>query len=273
MRLKAKKVSMKARINGIELAWDDTGGTGKAVLLIHGYPLCRRMWRPQVAALAAAGYRVITPDLRGFGESEAPAGDCTMELFADDLVALLDHLGLEKAVIGGMSMGGYVLLDLLARYRQCLSAALFIVTRAGGDDAEGKARRTRLAATVLEEGALPVVDAFAGIVFASATAATRPELVREVRSWMEGTSPRGLAGGLLAIRDRADFTHRLSELTLPALVIGAEEDRAIPPAESRGIAAGLPAATLVILPGGGHLVNLECSEAFNGALLDFLGRL
>ncbi|ALC18141.1 pimeloyl-ACP methyl ester carboxylesterase [Desulfuromonas soudanensis] len=264
---------MKARINGIELAWDDTGGAGTAVLLIHGYPLCRRMWRPQVAALAAAGYRVITPDLRGFGESEAPGGAVSMELYADDLLALLDHLGLEKAVIGGMSMGGYVLLDLLARHRQRFSAALFIVTRAGGDDAEGKARRARLAATALAEGALPVADAFAGLVFASGTAGSRPELVREVRSWMEGTSPGGLAAGLLAMADRVDFTSRLSELTLPALVIGAEEDRAIPPAESRRLAEGLPEATLVILPGGGHLVNLECSEAFNGALLGFLGRV
>jgi pimeloyl-ACP methyl ester carboxylesterase len=264
---------MKATINGIELAWDDTGGDGNPVLLIHGYPLCRRMWRPQVAALAAAGYRVITPDLRGFGESEAPAGGYSMGLFADDLAALMDHLGLEKAVIGGMSMGGYVLFDLLARHRQRVSAALFIVTRAGGDDAEGKVRRARLAATALEEGALPVADAFAGIVFASGTAATRPELVNEVRSWMEGTSPRGLAGGLLAMADRANYSSRLAELALPALVISAEEDRAIPPAESRGLAAALPAATLVILPGGGHMVNLECSEAFNCALLGFLDRL
>lgn len=263
---------MKARINGIELAWGDTGGAGKAVLLIHGYPLCRRMWRPQVPALAAAGYRVITPDLRGFGESEVPAGAGSMDLYADDLVALLDHLGLEKAVIGGMSMGGYVLFDLLARHRQRISAALFIVTRAGGDDAEGKARRARLAATALAEGALPVADAFAGMVFASGTAATHPELVTEVRSWMEGTSTRGLAGGLLAMADRDDFSHRLSELTLPALVIGAEEDRAIPPAESRRLAAGLPAAALVMVPGGGHLVNLECPEAFNDALLGFLDR-
>src|SRR5574340_545815 len=111
---------MQALINGINLAYDDSG-TGIPVLLIHGFPLSRRMWHPQRMTLTAAGYRVITPDLRGFGESDAPDGPYSMELFADDLAALLDHLGIERTVVGGMSMGGYVLLNLLERYPERLS--------------------------------------------------------------------------------------------------------------------------------------------------------
>ena len=99
---------MSVEINGIRLAYDDLGN-GPAVMLIHGYPLCRRMWRPQVEALVAAGFRVIVPDLRGFGESEAGNEPGSTDRLADDLVALLDHLKIDRATVGGMSMGGYVL--------------------------------------------------------------------------------------------------------------------------------------------------------------------
>ncbi len=131
---------MKALINGITIGYDDNG-SGPAVCLIHGFPLDRRMWRPQVMTLASAGYRVITPDLRGFGESDATEGPYTMDLYADDLVKLLDHLGIGRAVVGGMSMGGYVLLNLLERHPDRLAAACFIVTRSGADDEAGKERR------------------------------------------------------------------------------------------------------------------------------------
>lgn len=103
---------MSVIINGINMAFDDFGA-GPAVLLIHGFPLCRKMWHPQVRALNSAGFRVICPDLRGFGESDAPDGPYTMEIFADDTVALMDHLGIEQAVVGGMSMGGYILFNII----------------------------------------------------------------------------------------------------------------------------------------------------------------
>ncbi|MBI5657137.1 MAG: alpha/beta fold hydrolase, partial [Geobacter sp.] len=101
---------MQAIINGIQMAYDDTE-TGLPLLLIHGFPLCRRMWRPQFNKLPRSGYRVIAPDLRGFGESDAPEGPYSMDIFADDMIALLDYLEIDQAVVGGMSMGGYVLFN------------------------------------------------------------------------------------------------------------------------------------------------------------------
>ena len=135
---------MKADINGISLAYSDRG-TGLPLILIHGFPLCRAMWAPQAEALSRANCRVITPDLRGFGQSGSGSGSASMELYADDIVALMDHLKIDKAVVGGMSMGGYVLLNLLERYPERVAAPIFIVTKAGGDDEAGKARRTALA--------------------------------------------------------------------------------------------------------------------------------
>ena len=155
---------MKADINGISLAYSDRG-KGLPLVLIHGFPLCRKMWRPQAEALAKAGCRVITPDLRGFGESTLASDTVSMAIYADDIVALLDHLGIDKAVVGGMSMGGYVLLNLLERYPGRIAAPIFIVTKADGDDEAGKIRRTALAELTRNQGNLPVADSFRSILF------------------------------------------------------------------------------------------------------------
>lgn len=263
---------MIEKINGIEMAYDDQG-KGPAVVLIHGFPLCRRMWRPQIAALDRGGYRLVAPDLRGFGDSEAPRGPYSMDVFADDVVALLDHLGIAKAVVGGMSMGGYVLLNLLERHPQRVAGALFIVTRAAADDEPGRMRRTSLALEVARGRPQVVSQAFADVLFAPRTIRAQPERVAEVAGWMNSADPRGLAGGLLAMRDRRDYSDRLAAIGLPTLVIGAEQDRAIPSQESRSLAAGIAGAELRVLSGAGHMVNLEQPQAFNDAVLDFLSRL
>lgn len=263
---------MKADINGISLAYSDRG-KGLPLILIHGFPLCRKMWRPQAGALAKAGCRVITPDLRGFGESGSASGPISMDIYADDIVALMDHLRLDKAVVGGMSMGGYVLLNLLERYPARIAAQLFIVTKAGGDDDAGKARRTALAEAARLQGSLPVAEAFRGLLFAPATMSDDPGLVDEVFGWMRATNQAGAAAGLIAMRDRKDSTPLLGSFKQPALVIGADQDQAIPVENSRVIAEGLPDAKLSILHGGGHMVNMEQPDAFNETILAFMAGL
>ena len=263
---------MRSIINGINLAYDDTG-SGEPVLLIHGYPLNRHMWHPQVQALSQAGYRVITPDLRGFGESDAVDGPYTMEIFADDIAELLDFLGIGTAVVGGMSMGGYVLLNFLERYPERASAACFIVTRSSADNEAGKARRLALARDVMHLGPAVVADVFEKLLFAPRTPQERPKLVEKVRGWMLENDSRGLAGGLLAMRERKDYTSLLGAIRVPALVIGADKDLAVPAETIEVIIRGLPHAASCILAGGGHLVNLEEPKAFNDCLLEFLREL
>ena len=263
---------MQAIINGITLNFDDQG-SGLPLLLIHGFPLNRQMWRPQFRALTAAGFRVIAPDLRGFGESDAPDGPYSIDLFADDLVALLDHLGIESAVVGGMSMGGYVLFNLLERYPERLRGACFIVTRAGADDETGKERRLVLAREVMKSGLKVVADAFETLLFAEESLVERPKLVEEVYRWMSANDSRGIAGGPLAMRERKDYTQMLSGFAIPALAIGAEQDKAAPPDNTRLIAGGIPGCRLAVIPHAGHMANLENPGAFNGALLEFLRSL
>ena len=262
---------MKADINGTTFAYSDRGN-GLSLVLIHGFPLCRKMWRPQAEALAKAGCRVITPDLRGFGESGLGSGTVNMDVYADDIVALLDHLGIDRAVVGGMSMGGYVLFNLLERHPDRVAVPLFIVTKAGGDDEAGKARRTALADAARNQGSLPVAEVFRSVLFAPATLTEAPELVKEVFGWMRATAPLGAAAGLIAMRDRKDYAPLLGTFSQPALVIGADQDQAIPGDNSRIIAEGLPDAKLCVLPGG-HMVNLEQPQAFNKAIVEFLAGL
>ena len=263
---------MKADLNGTMIAYSDRGH-GLPLVLIHGFPLCRKMWRPQAEAFSKVGCRVITPDLRGFGESGPASGTASMDVHADDIAALLDHLGIDKAVVGGMSMGGYVLLNLLERYPDRVAAPVFITTKAGGDDDAGKAKRTELAEACRARGILPVAEAFRSILFAPATFTDNPELVGEVFGWMDATDPLGAAAALIAMRDRKDCIPLLGSITRPALVIGADEDRAAPVEHSRVIAEGLPDAELCILQGGGHMVNMEQPTGFNEAIFTFLSRL
>ena len=263
---------MEAFVNGIRMSYDDTGA-GDPVLLIHGFPLCRRMWHPQLHKLSIAGYRVIAPDLRGFGESDAPDGPYSMDLFADDTVALLDHLGIDRAVIGGMSMGGYVLFNLLERYPERILGALFITTRATPDDDAAKARRLELATALRIHGPQVVADPFVSLLFAPGAERERPKLVEEVYRWMVANVSRGLAGGLLAMRERKDYTPLLGTFRVPALAIGAELDQAAPPATSTVIAAGIPGCRLSIIPGAGHLANLEDVKAFTNEVKEFLANV
>jgi pimeloyl-ACP methyl ester carboxylesterase len=259
---------MEATVNGTTLAYDDCG-SGQPLLLIHGFPLCRRMWQPQLAEFAA-DRRVIVPDLRGFGDSRLGKGPVTMDTYADDLVALLDSMGIVRAVVAGMSMGGYVLFNLLERYPSRVSAAIFMVTKSGADDEAGKIKRTTLAEEAAKGNAKAVTNIFSDILFAEETLANHPELVAQVRSWLEASDPAALAAGLLAMRDRRDSTSLLAKVRVPALVIGAEKDRAIPVAASHLIADGIDGAHLEIIPGAGHMANLERPALVLSAMEQFL---
>jgi 3-oxoadipate enol-lactonase len=259
---------MKASVNGVSLYYEDEG-SGAPLFLIHGFPLSSKIWSQQIAGLKA-DFRVIAPDLRGFGMSEAPSAGYSMDVYADDIAALMAHLGLESAVVCGMSMGGYVLLNLIDRYPERVKGACFMVTRCGADDEAGKARRTALAEEVLKSGVNVTADLFGRILFAPGTAANRPELVTEVAGLMRGMKQEGIAGGLLSMRERPDYCGKLAGFTVPSLVIGGEEDQAIPVEESRILAERLPHASLRIIPEAGHMVMMEQPEAVNSALKRFL---
>jgi pimeloyl-ACP methyl ester carboxylesterase len=261
---------VKATIDGVEIGYEDRGH-GPAVLLLHAFPLGRFMWDAQSESLSAT-HRVVRFDARGFGESGPSAGPLTMERIADDGAALLDHLGIERAVVGGCSMGGYAAFAFVRRHPQRLAGLVLQDTRAGADSAEAKASRSTLAAKVLAEGASAAAEAFLPKLVGETTRRDRPALVAGLRERILATPPLGIANALHGLGARADSRETLPTIAVPTLVIVGSEDLLTPASEAATMAAAIPRARLDVIPGAGHLANLEDPVAVNAALRAFLAR-
>jgi pimeloyl-ACP methyl ester carboxylesterase len=261
---------VKLKLAGGEIAWD-AAGSGPALVLLHAFPLSRRMWQPQWEALAG-GCRLLRFDYRGFGESPPTGGILTMERCADDAVGLLDHAGVSKAVVCGVSMGGYVALALARRHPARLRGLVLADTRAGADTPQARAGRSQLAERIRREGSGVATEMLPRLLGAT-TRARRPALEAELRGWIEATAPAGLCDGLAGLAARADSGPGLERIDIPTLVVCGEEDELTPPEESRRLAEAIPGARLELIPEAGHLASLEQPEVFNRALRAFLDGL
>jgi pimeloyl-ACP methyl ester carboxylesterase len=259
---------MKAKIAGAELSYE-VAGKGPAVLLLHAFPLGLFMWERQAEALHKT-HTVVRFDDRGFGGT--PPGDAllTMERIADDAAALLDHLGISQAVVGGCSMGGYAAFAFARRHPTRLRGLVLQDTRATADTPEARKTRGELADEVLKQGASAAAEAFLPRLVGETTKKENPGLVQRLEDVILKTSPRGIADALAGLAARADSTTLLRELRVPTLVVCGEEDVITPVADSEAIQRGIADAKLKVIPKAGHLSNMENSTAFNEALLGFL---
>ncbi len=253
---------MKAMINGNSLAYDDFG-CGPAIVLIHGFPLNRQMWTRQVDPLVKAGYRVIMPDLRGFGDSSASAAPWTLQTMAGDVLGLLNYLGIGRAVFCGSLMGGTVVLHLLERFSHKVAGACLVSTPVQGADQAEKTRCNELI-WMAEAGRLnDLVEERLASLFGQGTTLAREEKAL-VSGMIWSTDYGTLVNGLMAVRDRKDFGTPQPQLNRPCLVVKGGGD------PSRTYYTDLPGSTVVEIEGAGSLVNYEQPEAFNGCLLEFL---
>ncbi|HZN09692.1 MAG TPA: alpha/beta hydrolase [Pyrinomonadaceae bacterium] len=256
------------RINDINLAYTDVG-TGPPIVLIHGYPFNRSLWTEQTEALNSK-YRVVAPDLRGFGESDSSEGTATMARMAEDVAALMDALAIERAVIGGLSMGGYVALAFARMFPARVKALVLADTRAQADSEEGKQTRHQQAEKALSEGMAGIADAMLPKLLTPDTVSKRPELVKRVRDMMLKTKPDGAAAALLGMAERDDQTEFISSIRVPALILVGREDAITPVADSEKMQSRIEGSRLVVIENAGHVSNLEQTEQFNDALLGFL---
>jgi pimeloyl-ACP methyl ester carboxylesterase len=255
-------------VNGVSLAVE-VRGDGPAILFVHGYPFDRTIWQDQLDGLDA--YRRIAPDLRGMGESDAPDLGYGMGIYADDLAALLDVLGVDHVVLCGLSMGGYVAFEFLRRWRARVRGLILVDTRAEADGTEARRARDVAAALARESGAEAIADAMLPRVLADATRERAPEVTARIRRMMAATPVAGLVGALAAMRDRQDSTGLLPTLAgLPTLVLVGEEDTLAPPDGARRMAAAIPGARLVVLAGAGHVPPVERPSETTAAIRDFL---
>ncbi len=257
---------MRTKINEIQMVYTDEGD-GIPLVFLHGFPLTRNTWSKQVEAFKSS-YRVIAPDLRGLGETEATPGPVPMSRFAEDLNALLHHLGTGPVILVGHSMGGYVALAFAKAFPKALRALVLVGTKAGADSPEGAAARRVLADKVRAGGTSVVVEAMAPKML-SATQ-TDGAMSASVREFMATASPEGVVSALLGMAERPDAGSWLGKIRVRTLVIAGADDKIIPPSESETLMLGIPSAQLKIIPRAGHLVAFEQSHAFNDALREWL---
>lgn len=248
----------------------ESEGDGEPILFIHGFPLDRTMWRSQVVGLK--GWSRVAPDLRGFGLSDVPASGWTMADHADDLVALLEQAGAGRAVVCGLSMGGYVALEMVRRHPGKVRALILANTRGEADSAEGKQQRDKTIESVRDRGPATLVDSMLLKLLSPKTAKDQPAIVDHVRSMINETSTEGALAAIVGLRDRKDSTDLLSNIKLPTLVIAGEDDAIIPVEVQRGLTR-IPGARFEVIAGAGHLSPLEQPEAFNRVVANFLSSI
>jgi pimeloyl-ACP methyl ester carboxylesterase len=261
---------MRVAVRGIHLEVEDHG-TGVPVVLLHGFPLSSAMWDPLRPALAEVA-RVVTPDLRGFGGSDKPAAGYGMTELADDVAALAGALGLERLVLGGHSMGGYVALRVAAALGDRLAGLILVDTRADADSEEAAARRTAALAAIDRDGGVRYLDGFVPNLLSPATRERAPRLLAELRAIAAAVPDHVLAGCQRAMLERPDSRELLPRLDLPVLVVVGEDDTITPPDVARATAAALPRATLAMIPGAGHTPTVERPIPTAEAIVGFLRR-
>jgi pimeloyl-ACP methyl ester carboxylesterase len=261
-----------AEVDGARIHYVDAGSGDPALVLLHAFPLHSAMWAPQVEHLSSQ-QRVVAPDLLGFGASDAPESvfRYTMLGYADLVAGLLDRLGLERVVLAGLSMGGYVSLAFLREHRDRVAALILADTRAAADTTEVFERRTDQQDQVARVGTAALIETLLEGLLSERTRADRLELVEEVRRLMKNP-PAGFIGALEAMKHRPDATEELAAISVPTLVLVGEDDKPSPPEVARAMHERIPGSELVVLPGAGHLSNLEATDEFNAAVTDFLAR-
>jgi pimeloyl-ACP methyl ester carboxylesterase len=264
---------LKVSLNGAELAYDDHG-VGLPILFLHAFPLNRNMWTELTGALLnEQQFRLITLDWRGFGESSIKALTSPMSLFADDVAALMDHLGIQKAILCGLSMGGYVSFAFMHSHPERVYALILADTRPGADNEEGKQNREKLALMAESQGVDVVADTQVPRLLSQNTFQHHPEVEARVRQMISMATPAGVAAASRGMAQRADSSELLAKITCPTLVIVGEQDALIPPELAQGFAQQIPGAQFAVISQAGHLSVLEQPDAFLQTVRNFLAQL
>lgn len=254
-------------VQGYNLFYRDEG-SGQPLLLIHAFPLNSAMWQHQLDFFSPS-MRVIAPDLPGFGKSELGRRNVTLDEYADVLVALLEQLQIERAVVAGVSMGGYISFALLRRYPNWISALILADTKAQADSDEAKAKRAENAQIALEQGQ----DAIAERMLPTLLGPEAPETLKDqVRGIIRTNGREGIAAALYAMAARPDSSNLLQDIVVPTAVIVGEHDALTPPEVARAMSNQIRNSRITVIPNAGHLANMEHPSSFNAALAEVLTR-
>lgn len=245
-------------------------GTGYPVVLLHAFPLSRKMWSPQIKAVTAESFRLILPDLRGFGETNNFADINLMEDMASDIDELLDNLAIEKAIIGGLSMGGYVTFDLLRLRPEKFKALVLCDTTCLADSEDKRQKRFQLVEQIEDKGSQALIENMLPNLIGKFTKDNNEILISELEQMFAETNPKAAVAALRGMANRKDHAELLDKIEIPTHLIFGEDDAVTTPANARTMFERIPSTGLSIIKNAGHYSNLEQPEQFNQALINFL---
>ena len=252
----------------MKIPFQESGG-GKPVVLLHAFPLSRKMWQPQIDALGAAGFQVILPDLRGFGENHNFADINTMEDLAKDVAELLETLKIERAIIGGLSMGGYVTFNFYRLFPEKFAGLLLFDTSGAADSEEKRESRFDLIDEIEKFGAQALIDGMLPNLICDWTKENNAALVEKLKAMFAEVNPQAAIAALRGMAERQDHSNLLKDINVPTLLIFGEHDKVINPEIAEKMQSAIPGAVLTKIKNAGHYTTLEQPAAFNEALIYF----
>lgn len=263
----SERVGEYADVNGARIFYQ-AAGDGPAMLLLHGYPLSGAMFGRVREALEDS-WTVITLDHRGYGLSDAPEIPDSIEVYAEDALALLDELGIDEAVVGGMSMGGPITLSMYQMAPERFSGMILIDTTAGSAGPPESGLWRGVETVIAGNGLAPIMPALIPDMLTGETRLNEPVYAEYLTEIMQGATDAAGRGGAIALAERPDFTDMLGEIAVPVLVMVGIEDALYAVSVSRDMADAIPESTLAILPGGSHAAVFEAAGYAAAAIQDW----
>lgn len=255
-------------ISNFMMAYDDMG-KGAPIIFLHGFPFNKSMWQPHYDSLKQH-FRIIAPDLRSFGYSKDDTSELSMDLFADDVIALMDELNLDQVAVCGLSMGGYIALNAIQRYPERFNALILCDTQCNADTEEGKAKRLKSIDDIKSNGITDFTEGFLKNVFHPETMSSKPEIVAGLKNMMLSNSEHAFTHGMKALAERKETCSMLDQIQVPALVICGSDDTLTPVSKAQYLHEQIKGSQIRIIQKAGHISNMEQPEEFNKIILDFL---
>ncbi|GAB1450217.1 alpha/beta fold hydrolase [Draconibacterium sp.] len=261
---------LNIKVNGLNVSYIDEGRKNAPVIVfVHGFPFNKWMWKKQIKAFKK-DFRVIAYDIRGFGNSEKGNVHFSVQLFGFDLIGLMDALHIEKAVLCGLSMGGYIAFSVMENFQHRFSKLVLCDTKCAGDDVEAKEKRMQTIESIKQNGKSKYAEESLWKLFSQSSFVSNPEAIEQVREMILATPDEVLFQSLIALAERHDNCSLLSTTNLPVLIIVGEDDKLTPPDIARQMDEKIPDSDLFIIENAGHLSPMEQPEEFNRLLKSFL---
>jgi pimeloyl-ACP methyl ester carboxylesterase len=272
LETKTKGYNLSIPVNNFHLSYDDVGEGSIPVIFLHGYPFDKTMWQVQVEFLKSS-YRLIPCDIRGFGKSKDEESHLSIDLFGEDLISFMDQLNIEKAIVCGLSMGGFIALNVLKRFPGRFEGLILCDTQCIADTTEVKEKRYETIDEIKIDGTTAFIEQFIKNVFHKDSLNNKKELVEELRRVVFSNSQHVITMGLTALAERLEACSTLNEITIPTLIICGREDAVTPLVQSEFMNANIKGSILHVIDNAGHVSNLEHPDEFNQQLLSFLTEL